>query len=484
MRLTVDYKLLLLHLGITLFIFISPTSIIFIPIIISLTIFFYIKKLHINVVLTAFYSILCKGETVYFVFAITLLFLTLIDKCDLRLEKNRYPIITIYNRMKLLILYCVILYIIQFFISPSPFSLPFFFLTFLSYFLLTFYIWKNPFGEKKLSKLIMGISYIGISQAFIALFIQAIPVGIGTILNSPGFGDNLVGTSNSGTTSSSVMLFSIIPLLFFVLKDLKKITEYIGVILLITFVLFVVYLSDAKTILFATLLALMMRYVLVNFVFKLIKPSKALFIGIASIFLVFIATNDINKIITDRVPEFELYTEGYFNSKYVYYAKTFDYATRDPITFVLGTGGGTNGSRAANALAYDKLAKSENSTKVPSIIPAKTNEFTEKHISNLYDEEYIERLFTVSAIVASPFNSICSLFIELGIIGSLLYIAMIYYIFLIILFRNNIITKSLVTYLLTVLIIAFVFPSLEYPSMQLFVFLHLGLSYHTYKTNI
>lgn len=484
MKLVVDYKSLIIHIGITLLIFISPMSIILIPAVAFFTIYFYIKKMHLQVVTTAFYSIVCKGESVYYIFAILFLILFLLDKNMVPLKNNRYPIIKIYNRIKLFILYTCILYIIQLVVSPSPFSLPLFYLTFLSYFLLSIYIWKTLWNEDQLSRIIINIACIGVAQAFVSFFLQALPTGIGTILNSPTYGDNLMGTSNTGTTASSVMLLSIIPLLFYILEDVKRVFTNIRMIMIIIFVLCVVYLGDAKTVLFASLLALVIQFVLIKIIFKIIRPRKIIFIGVVSIIAMFVITTDVNKMITNQFPEFELYTEGNFNSKYVYYAKTFDTTTRDLISFIFGTGGGTNGSRAANALAYDKLAKAENSTKLPSIIPPKTNEFTEKYIASLYDQDYIDQLITVSAIIASPFNSICSLFLEVGIVGSLLYMNIIYYIFIIAFVRHNIITKSLITYLIVILIVSFVFPSFEYPSMQLFVFLHLGLAYHTYKNNI
>jgi hypothetical protein len=484
MKLVIDYKSLIIHIGISLLIFISPMSIILIPAIAFLTIYFYLKKMHLHVVMTAFYSIVCKGESVYYIFAILFLILFLIDKNRIPLKKDRYPIIKIYNRIKIFILYTIILYIVQLIISPSPFSLPLFYLTFLSYFLLSIYIWKTSWNKNQLSRIVINIACIGVGQAFIAFFLQALPTGIGTILNSPAYGDNLMGTSNTGTTAASVMLFSIIPLFFYISENIKRIFTETRITIILIFVLCVVFLGDAKTILFATIFALITQFAIKSIIFRIIKPRKIIFIGAIFILSSYIITTDINKIITDKFPEFELYTEGNFNSKYIYYTKTFDTTTRDPISFIFGTGGGTNGSRAANALAYDKLAKAENSTKLPPIIPPKTNEFTEKHIASLYDQDYIDQLITVSAIIASPFNSICSLFLEVGIVGSFIYMSIMYYIFFTIFIKKNIFSKSLITYLFAILIVAVAFPSFEYPSMQLFVFLHLGLIYHTYENNI
>ena len=87
-------------------------------------------------------------------------------------------------------------------------------------------------------------------------------------------------------------------------------------------------------------------------------------------------------------------------------------------TWLTGTGPGTVGTRAANSRAYDTLYKPQGA-RVPSWIRAYTSGPAREYFVDLYQSSFVE-MTGKSQTLASPFSSVISIFVELGLVGALL----------------------------------------------------------------
>ncbi|UBZ11055.1 hypothetical protein LDL79_02795 [Leeuwenhoekiella palythoae] len=313
------------------------------------------------------------------------------------------------------------------------------------------------------------ILHIAIAQAIIALLLQAIPTGIGAILKRPTLGDVVVGTTGDPTDLSILMIFSVLPFLI----DFKR--GNLKIIIILVFFIVMMVLNDSKTHLYALLLVSICTWLINRFFINKSLITKSLFIVSAATLSVF-ALNYVSDF-TQRVEsKYGDYISGRYDAKSRYYQYTFSLDTRPFTQYVFGTGPGTNGTRAANALAYDVMYKKDNTVQLPGFIPPSSSRFTKDYISGLFTEEYAESSNFRSAVLGNPFNSICALFVEFGIVG--------FFLFFLFLFqciknsiqlKNNTLSKIILFSVLTNIVVSFLDQTFETPMPMHFMYFFIGL---------
>lgn len=412
LQLNLNPKSFILHLSLFLGIYLAP-SFFPVPFIVISAVFFYLKNKNVEVLLTGLYSVACKSEIVFYCYILTLAILFFIDN-----RKITYNTQTLFIRNIILIflLYLFIIYCLQLFDNNtgSILSLPFFAITFLSAFVIPFYIWKIRISQRQINIFFNQFLLIAICQFIIALFLQAIPMGLDNFLFKVYSGDSVKGSTNSTYYITLLLMSSITPFVFNIFsKNNYSIKD--KALIWTLFLLFILLgiLNDSKT-----SLAL---YLILIFSPLVLRNKKIFFIiGIAILLII----SAYNKQIVNSLQHNKFWYEyiwGDYSYKVQYYQKCLDINTRPVYQYVLGTGGGTNGSRAANALAYDQLSKTSNSVTLPRFIPPHTNEFTSKNLAPIYTSDIVDFMQYRSAILGNPFNSFCAFFVEFGIIGFLIF---------------------------------------------------------------
>lgn len=115
-------------------------------------------------------------------------------------------------------------------------------------------------------------------------------------------------------------------------------------------------------------------------------------------------------------------TDPGYNHKYIFLQRAL---WEIPITFqswLTGTGPGTVGSRAANSRAYDTMFKARGS-QLPTLIPPFTSAPAREYFVDLYDAGYATRYWR-SQTLASPFSSLISMLVELGMGGLFIFLSL------------------------------------------------------------
>ncbi|MEZ7892946.1 MAG: hypothetical protein QMC67_14485 [Candidatus Wallbacteria bacterium] len=131
-----------------------------------------------------------------------------------------------------------------------------------------------------------------------------------------------------------------------------------------------------------------------------------------------------------------------FSNKYLFYNRIFlDMFNENKLIWIFGTGPGTLGSRASNFLSYDTIyTQSKNIVEI-FILP-KTSYWVKIYLADLWTEDIVNNVKWHSAVLTYPFSGINSLKAEIGLVGIVFYIGII---FLIIqkLFNNFFFEKEL-----------------------------------------
>jgi hypothetical protein len=110
------------------------------------------------------------------------------------------------------------------------------------------------------------------------------------------------------------------------------------------------------------------------------------------------------------------------NHKYIFLTRALHDIPEQYGTWLTGTGPGTVGSRASNIRAYDTMYKDPNRLDYTSkIMSAHTSLPARRYFSDLYQETFAKAAKYRSASLSQPFSSLISLFVELGIVGLLLF---------------------------------------------------------------
>ena len=464
----INLKTLGLHILAFMLIFFVDNAFLILPIFLTFTLYFLSKKKYNAFLIAGIYSLCMGSELVYYAYSILLIVLSVLWSLPLKSD--------VFTKSKkifsLLIIYLSLIYISQLFYNFSLLSFPIFIITFLSPIAIFFFIGKIPKNKISLSYILNNLLSIAIAQALIGLILQAIPRGISAILNRPTFGDVIKGTTGEAPDLAFLMLASILPFFLYYRKSTSK----LKILVIVLFFVGMMILNDSKTYLYAIFLVFIFTWLLNNFFFNRTVVFKffSVLMFCSVLLLSFTFTN---KIINNIESKYGEYITGRYDAKSRYYNYSFDVNTRPLSQYIFGTGPGTNGSRASNALAYDVMYKKDNTVKLPGFISPHSSEFTRRYISGLYTEKYAEASNYRSAILGNPFNSICAIFVEFGMLGFILFFT-----FLISLIRycslygNVLITKATLFIIFTNIIISFLDQSFETPISMHVMYLFLGLN--------
>lgn len=472
MQLNISIKSLLQHLALFVAILYAP-SYFPIPFIVIALIYFYKRNRNVEVLIVGIYAIACKTEIVYFAYILTLVCLYFTDKRPFILSNTQKKI---KKRIGFFFIYLVIIYLFQLLDSDngSMLSLPFYALTFLSSFILLFVVWRMNFDKEDIQRFCNILLLIAICQFIIALFLQAVPIGINAILERPMIGDMVKGTTINTRGITSILIVSILVFVFSYKKNTSKNKK---MIILLSF-LFVglSVLNDSKMSVYALVLSLCIFFVL-TILKKQSTASRFLLITISLLTLIFMGGFLNNKLKSIQDSYYD-YIWGNYNAKVVYYEKSLSFSTRPFYQYILGTGGGTNGSRAANALASNSLAKSQSSVTLPGFIPPHSNAFTKKFIAPLYTEEDVETTGSRSAVLGNPFNSFCAMYVELGVVGFLILFSLFLFVIRFALKQNSVESKVVIILILFVFISALLFPAMENASYLFPLYIYMGFMFN------
>lgn len=471
-RFKFSYRLFFIHLAISVAILALPTAVLYLVVAVA-TVYFCFKKNVFDLLVLGIYSILMKGETTFFVFSSIILALQIVFFLS-----GKYVITTtrpIRKTYKYFVGYLFFLYFFQLFVFGNILSFPLFAITFLSPMAIMFYLWRVGQGDFNKARFLETAMHLAIAQATIAIF-QAISIGVFKILNRPTLGDFVRGTASNSNYLTFVMFAAILPYLvgYFRVKKRDLTAVFFGFFFLIVFIL-----NDSKTYLFAFALAILIYQVF--FSGSLGSSGKRRFkrayLILCSTIIFLLGIGKVTDFMHETSDKYYEYIFGKFNAKYEYYARTLSTKTRSGFEYVMGTGPGTNGSRAGNALAYDVLYKKSNTFSLPSFIPPFSNRFTRKYISNLYTWEYAEASSSRSALLGNPFNSFCANYVEFGIVGFVLFLVFYYSLIKNLNRRDSVIAKAAIILLISNFLIAFLDPTFERPAQVFPTYLLCGIAF-------
>tara|TARA_B100000378_G_scaffold206253_1_gene169514 strand:+ start:17870 stop:19333 length:1464 start_codon:yes stop_codon:yes gene_type:complete len=468
----IEGKILLLHLILLVLVFFIKSPLLLVPVFVLVLSYFLLKKNYNIFLIAGVYSLCMNSELVYYVYSILVIILVF------TINKN-YTLMSFKkakNKFKIFIIFLVIMYNVQLFYNYSLLSLPLFIITFLSPIAIFFLIGKLPKDQISIAYIINNILMIAVAQLLIAFVFQAIPTGIGAILGRPTYGDRLQGTTGSSTNLSILLTCSILPFVLGIRSANYKRKEKLLIIIISIAFIAMIFLNDSKTYLYAVVLAFIILVFLNKFFMNARRatPILASLVIITSLlFSMRIIDNTLNKIERD----YRDYISGSYSAKTQYYLYSFSFDVRPFYEYIFGTGPGTNGSRASNALAYDVMYKKENTVTLPSFIPPSSSDFTKKYLSGLFTEDYAENSGNRSATLGNPFNSICALFVEFGVVGFILFSMFLFSLVKTSLVQSDSGLSTAVFFIfLANLIIAFLIQTFETPMAMHFMYLFFGLN--------
>lgn len=468
-KLQINVKSLFIHFLLLTAIFVVNTPLVLLPALLVVLIYFIWKKDYNGFLIGGIYSLCMNSEIVYYGYSILVMILVFSS----HRKYNSFSFIKIKKQFLWLIIYLFITYIIQLTYNGSILSLPLFIVTFLSPIAIFFYIGKLRDNVISIPYIVNNILYIAIVQVFLAFFLQAIPVGISTILNRATYGDRVQGTVGSAPNLAFLLAASILPFLFNIFNKSYSFKSKVRILALLVIFIAMMFLNDAKTILYALCISLLVSYLLNKFFINKKLTVKLSFLFLSIIILAF----SINIVVGFAIDKYRPYIYGKYDAKALYYQYAFSFKTRPAHEYIIGTGPGTNGSRASNALAYDVMYKKENTVTLPSFIPPKSSSFTRRYLSRLFTKDYAESSGNRSALLGNPFNSICAVFIEFGVMGTALFIA-----FLVVVIKqiinagNSVLAKTAFFLLLAIMVTAFLDQTLESQMDMHMMYMLLGLS--------
>jgi hypothetical protein len=473
--LNLNVRRILFHLLLCVVIFIVPSGAVLIPFVVGLLYYFFKKNDSVNVVLLSIYALCCKGETVYFIFSVCLFFLIVFSRKKIPQNiDNKLVRVSFF----VFLAYLFLLYVLQMFYAPSLLSFPLFLVTFVSPFTVMFYIWQRPLAEPQLKKLLNELLYLAFGQAMVAFFLQAIPTGVMAIINRPTFGDVVAGTINSPNSLTFVMFSALLPFIVYSFKINHKFSSktVVTTAFLSLFFGFIFILNDSKT----TLAAYFVAAFFILFIYKVAFNKNlliTLLLVLGGVLVVFSNWTTIHQKYEQAIVKFDDYINGKYNAKFLYYKSALDTDTRSLFQYVIGTGPGTNGSRAGNALAYDVLYKKSNTFSLPTSIPAHSNAFTRDYLSKLYVQEYAEASAERSAVLGNPFNSFCAMFVEFGVLGLMLFYAFMLIVCIAMFKINSTLSFCALVLIISNLVISFLDQSYERPAQAHLMYVFVGLAF-------
>lgn len=258
--------------------------------------------------------------------------------------------------------------------------------------------------------------------------------------------------STKGTFSSCVILVIVLfvnMLLVIVDKEKNKKIKYLETSLYLAIIL----IADAKIVFVILIFAIVSTFILYKV--KTVKHIKAILL---MIFMLIVGVGIFNKPIWNKIsntPLANYITTNGVNLKY----RAFEYSFRNikGLDNIIGIGVGQFGSKAANALAYDEMYKTDDSLKLPGFIKPQTHEIY-KPIAQLSTKEYYDVVSYYSAILSYPQSSIVTIKGETGYVGLIyVYGAIMFYIAYILRKRREMKFGFLAIVMLVFLAIAMIF---------------------------
>ncbi|WP_238884646.1 O-antigen ligase [Clostridium sp. YIM B02551] len=220
--------------------------------------------------------------------------------------------------------------------------------------------------------------------------------------------DLMTGTFSN---ANQLSIFLIIALFLVVLNREKEIKMRIlyGIILSL-----MISITDAKHVWVAFILGgivLIAVYQIKNRKYNIMKNVAMFLMAIITITSLTMYLNKNNGLLYIKDSSVNLKYQAY-----LYTFKNFEIPQS-----IIGRGPGTYGSKAANALAYDYMYKTDESITLPKIIPSRVNE-DYKFIASLFTKEYMDSIQYYSAILSYPISNYITIYGELGILGLLIFI--------------------------------------------------------------
>lgn len=370
-----------------------------------LSVYFLNKQQMDNFLLLSLLIVCIPNTLVFYVNSLIISFyylLKLVEKKKSKFSGSELLLIAIFSIGLLAYLFTQV-------IDLNPLSFALNFTTFLSAFIY-FFLFKNSKIESQ--KLIFYLTVICIVQIIIAYVVYIGPTGYYNILTrNNATPDEVKGTFHSA--NSFGLLCLIAACATFYKFSFKKIR---GMFYLFFFILFLAmaFLADIKSILIGLLSGLVFL-LLIRTYLRVGVLKKITLIIVISLFSVS-SFNIVSKVLEPLAPVLMTYVDGENNHKYLYIKRTFEGLGRNWFQYLIGTGPGTCGSRAANARAYDSMYKKEGSMAL-TFLPPKTSPYAKEVLVDLYQYDYAVNSRWRSALLGNPFNSFTAIFLEFGLIG-------------------------------------------------------------------
>lgn len=387
------------------------------PLIVAATVWAWLKKKN-QVQACIGVATLCLGSDVL-TYSYCLILFSLLAVQFLLQKKTNFKLTLIGKILMLLFVFGFFSYLISMIYEINLLSFLMFSVSFGSLTAPYFYFSNNKIdaeGRQSVTTFIFGIAFV---QSLLA-FNYILESGLSSILNHTNTPDLVRGTFRlSNDLGYLAFLVCVTNYNVFRVKSPNVLK-----LLAMLFILFVAYVSDSKTQLIAFLCSIGILLFVVDFYLKHRRKvlSKVTALILIAVFFTLIVPQ-ISKVYNQG---FTKYIHGDFNHKFIYFQRTISPDNRGVLQYILGTGPGTCGSRASNARAYDVLYKKKTDFKLPTFISPYSSSHTVNILGDLYTEAYAIRSGQRSALLGNPFNSISAIFIEFGVIGFGIFLALIY----------------------------------------------------------
>lgn len=347
------------------------------------------------------------------------------------LKRNKDSIPTLQKTWKIFIILLLYIFLIYFafsFYYDDYWSLPLYLVTFLSYPLFAFSFFGSYITNVEIYKIIrffitflfahvllvavfplLSLNYYQYSSALssITYFLWMLGINLAKV---QGFtGDVHYGIFNTsidvGFVSAILLVFSLC--YYFLCK--KRSYFLIAIIAMWVYTLSDTKLTYAVTF-FGILISLWQLRNSVKIAF--IRYVPYLFTLVIALFVIF----SFSSIVDFFKGMTATYTKNVSNPKYLLYQRCIQENINNPLSFFVGRGPGTFGSRVSNARASKVLVKNE--IKLPDFVPTLTTPEYEEIMYGLYTEDFLRQ--SKSGALMNPFASIIGIVMELGLIGTLL----------------------------------------------------------------
>lgn len=185
-----------------------------------------------------------------------------------------------------------------------------------------------------------------------------------------------------------------------------------------------IYLTDGKHLWLAVVLAIIAYAIM--YAMKSLRSSITFIVGVIIIIGLFAVTNIVKiESVKENISSKSSYSiylyDSPFNTKFEYFDSTLNEKLKGH-NILVGYGPGQYGSRVANLRAYEYMAKSEGiAIQLSKVLPPYVLEEYKDQASK-YNEEFVEFIPNMSAVLAYPFSSLIAMIAEVGMLGVIAYL--------------------------------------------------------------